>query len=438
VKFSYRIWLLLGILYTLYILYSTLVPFNFTGELLQKNLGNVEWLNRSGNSLFTARNFDVIANVLFFIPLGIIIYNIRYAFSKKRNAFINLGLSLGIGLLLSFTIEVIQLFLQERTTSLIDIIMNAMGCFLGAMIAWLFTKFFSYSNRQKIAQWFNRLPAVVYLIPLLLISIFVNESSYQSLLNSENIENIYFSWIYNIEPSWIWHFLYVYIITGALVSNTLKKYQPLLPAVVHYVYSFFLSIILLGIIEIIKISGDISSIAQENYIAAMTGILLGIVFHRIISKDVINDHNLHKNTVKLLLFGFLFLLGLLILYKSLYPFNFNFSREYLQKKVFYTLFSIHSFVPFSGFVDLLVYTIQNILLFIPLGIILNEIERHFDRSINICIFIITSVMLITAAIILKVINDNQNPLLLEVPINVLGIFSGYFLWYGFRKEKKES
>jgi glycopeptide antibiotics resistance protein len=420
----------------LYILYSTLVPFNFSIEILQNNLGNIEWFSRGGKSLFTTTSFDVIANILFFIPLGIIILNTRYAFGKNSQILFNMGLAIGVGLLLSFTIEMTQLFLRERSTSLIDIIMNTTGCFLGALTAWIFTQLLNYSNRQKIVRWVQKLPPAVYLLPFLFISFIINDKTIESLLTSENIKNIYFSWEYIIKPTWIWLFLYVYIATGVLVSYSLKKYQQTSPKYLFYFFGFFLSIILLGTIEIIKTSGQIFSIPPENIAASIIGILLGISFYEIISQKNIDNRKLKKRIF--VLTGFIFLLGLLILYKSLFPFKFNFSGDYLQKKLVYSLLSTHSFVPFSGFVDLCVYTIQNILLYVPLGIILNEIERDFNKKSNIGVIIIPSVILITASFILKVINDNQTPLLLEVPINVLGVFSGYFLWYGFRKEKQES
>jgi Sec-independent protein secretion pathway component TatC len=192
---------------------------------------------------------------------------------------------------------------------------------------------------------------------------------------------------------------------------------------------------LIGIIEFIKASGPLSSIPQEHILAAITGVFLGIVFYEIISRTNLDDQKIKKIKRILVLSGILFLLGSLILYKSLYPLNLNFSSDYLHKKVLYTLSSTYSFVPFSGFVDLFVYSILNILLFIPLGIVLNETERHIDRKNNIFLLVVPSVLLITSSFILKLINNDQIPLLLEVPIYVLGVFSGYFIWYGFRKEE---
>jgi len=64
-KFSSRTWLLLGILYTGYIVYGTLLPFNFSFsfELIQSNLGNIEWIEEYGQSFFSTKNIDAIVNI---------------------------------------------------------------------------------------------------------------------------------------------------------------------------------------------------------------------------------------------------------------------------------------------------------------------------------------------------------------------------------------
>jgi hypothetical protein len=137
-----------------------------------------------------------------------------------------------------------------------------------------------------------------------------------------------------------------------------------------------------------------------------------------------------------ILSGLLLFFGSLILYKSAYPLKFNVSQDYILNKSVFSLLSTYSFVPFSGFLKLFVYTIQNILLFIPIGIILSEFERYIDFKKNIYILVILSTVIIITSFIIKIMNEYQIPFLFEVPTNVFGIFLGYFIWYGFRRGNK--
>jgi glycopeptide antibiotics resistance protein len=43
---------------------------------------------------------------------------------------------LGVGLLLSFSIELLQLTIPSRATDIDDVILNTLGTMLGALVAW--------------------------------------------------------------------------------------------------------------------------------------------------------------------------------------------------------------------------------------------------------------------------------------------------------------
>ena len=66
---------------------------------------------------------NIIANVLLFLPVGFL-YRLS---TGKRNAFL-------FGALLSFTIEIVQFFIPARTPSVPDILANAAGAWLGAVV----------------------------------------------------------------------------------------------------------------------------------------------------------------------------------------------------------------------------------------------------------------------------------------------------------------
>jgi glycopeptide antibiotics resistance protein len=77
---------------------------------------------------------DVVANILFFMPLGV-----AFAFTGPGTRLadpVRVGLGAGlIGGALSLGVEVLQLFTRDRTTSLGDLVFNAGGCAVAAGVA---------------------------------------------------------------------------------------------------------------------------------------------------------------------------------------------------------------------------------------------------------------------------------------------------------------
>ena len=434
-KFSSRTWLLLGILYIGYIVYGTLLPFNFSFsfEVIQSNLGNIEWIEEYRQSFFSTKNIDAIANILFFVPLGIIIYNVRYALGHRRKYIFDIGLAALSGLFLSLIIELMQLLIEERTTSLIDILMNTLGCFSGAILSFIFSQFLTLSTRHKIASFFRNLPNIVLLIPFLLINFLLSENISLKFLKSEKIETFNFNWEYIISPLWIWLILYAYIPIGILVVRMIRNRVKNLPLAVIHLLSLFIALIIIGTIEFIKHDGNTSSIALVNIIFGVFGILIGIAFSEILRLDRLNMNNTDRRRTTIILTGIFIFLGSIILYKFAYPFTFNLSKSYIFDKVLFSLLSMYSFIPFSGFQKLFIYSLQNILLFVPVGIIISELELYLDTKKKMLILVTSSILLILISFTIQILNLNQTPFVYEVPTNVLGIFIGYFIWYGFRR-----
>ena len=137
----------------------TLNPFEFSKFHLGMFLSRKDTLF----GLFNIQSIDPLNNVLFFIPWGLILARIFPEFSKKH-----MIIATGLGLLLSLSIEISQLFL-ERSTSVIDLITNSGGTALGY---WLGTVWFpSQSFYHKLIIFFRnlfvrRLLFVLYLLAL--------------------------------------------------------------------------------------------------------------------------------------------------------------------------------------------------------------------------------------------------------------------------------
>lgn len=81
---------------------------------------------------------DALINILGFIPLGALVF-LRTVFSGRstHRAFCA---SVFVGLMISFLIEVAQIYLPLRSSSLIDLFNNTVGSFIGAYIFWVCTR----------------------------------------------------------------------------------------------------------------------------------------------------------------------------------------------------------------------------------------------------------------------------------------------------------
>ncbi len=115
----------------LFILYGTLIPFHFTSH-------SQYWISK-WQDLFSysylqllLQDFsipDLFQNILFFIPFG---FSLLWLQGKTTACWLRMSLFLGFGL--SLTVEFLQAFTLDRTSSLLDLAMNTTGSFCGALL----------------------------------------------------------------------------------------------------------------------------------------------------------------------------------------------------------------------------------------------------------------------------------------------------------------
>ncbi len=162
----------------------TLLPFQFT------------WPSHL-RVMWTGDAMDVVANVLLFVPLGLL-YRIATHLST-RHAVMR---ALAAGLLVSMGIEALQLFEAERYTSVLDVATNGLGAIAGAVI------FDRLAQRRSLdARWIGRLflelplMGLIYLtVPLLWLSALVA----------------------TVTPDWAWIALPLAAFGGMLLGGTLR------------------------------------------------------------------------------------------------------------------------------------------------------------------------------------------------------------------------
>lgn len=79
--------------------------------------------------------FDLAINFIAYLPFGLLLYAYLAPFSSRGQA---IATSIGAGMLLSLTMEILQGFLIDRIASNLDFFCNSSGCASGALLsAWL-------------------------------------------------------------------------------------------------------------------------------------------------------------------------------------------------------------------------------------------------------------------------------------------------------------
>jgi VanZ family protein len=119
------------VLWFLFIVYATMLPFDFSAsdEMIRSRLVRVWARPLSGGSWL-----DVWGNVLLFVPWGFLL---AMWMARHRTGFIStVALVMCSGAFLSGTVELVQLFAPQRQSSFIDLVTNTFGATVGAVLGW--------------------------------------------------------------------------------------------------------------------------------------------------------------------------------------------------------------------------------------------------------------------------------------------------------------
>jgi VanZ family protein len=137
-----RTWLAIG--YTLFIVYGSLSPFSgWRGQ----GLDFIEVLSAPFQLTYTG--FDAVINLLAYLPFGLLV---GLTLRARFGALVSVILGLCAGVLLSASMEYLQMYLPSRTSSNLDLLNNSAGALIGALLAvsmasW--TWFFSRLTRWR-------------------------------------------------------------------------------------------------------------------------------------------------------------------------------------------------------------------------------------------------------------------------------------------------
>ncbi len=124
----------LWLLFTLFIFYGALIPFDFVfdNDLIADKIRNFNWVPfvRADGSRHSIP--DMVQNVLFFMPFGFL-----GVLSFARNKFFAVFLVTFFGFIISLNIEILQLLTENRNTTVTDLVCNTIGGAIGAVVAFI-------------------------------------------------------------------------------------------------------------------------------------------------------------------------------------------------------------------------------------------------------------------------------------------------------------
>jgi glycopeptide antibiotics resistance protein len=141
--------LVLLLLWGLFIVYATMLPFDFSasGALIESRLRRLwERPLRGGGGSWA----DVVSNVLLFVPWGLLLAVWLAGCGRRYPAVVTLALLSGA--LLSGTVELVQLFAPGRYISVVDLVTNTFGSTVGGLIGWALARWIWPSASVRIRQ----------------------------------------------------------------------------------------------------------------------------------------------------------------------------------------------------------------------------------------------------------------------------------------------
>lgn len=147
--------------YIFLIIYASLYPFSGW-----KFIGGVPWSLFSFSLPRYWTWFDCLTNVIGYIPLGILLVTAIFPLLRGFKAFL---FAVGVSLILSVTMEVLQSYLSSRVPSNLDLLANVLGGSIGGVAGTFFSPHLFKENRAHyfIQRWLRTGSSRVLIIPIL-------------------------------------------------------------------------------------------------------------------------------------------------------------------------------------------------------------------------------------------------------------------------------
>ena len=381
-----------ALLYTLFVIYGSLVPLQFVhkefGEVLQ-SFSSIRYY-----SLGLASRADWVANILLFVPLSYAYLELvtRQARIQVIHAIIASVAILTVSALLSLSIEFVQIYFPQRTVSLNDVIGETMGAAIGLILWWLFAskwriwllRFCSnMSVASRIRQSLYGYLAALLFYNLLPLDLTLSPYALYDKWQAGNIRLVPLS-VFLGDTAEALYGLVTDVIIWLPIGALLVLDKPLRRLSVAQAL-----ILLAGVIEFLQLFVYSRVTDLTDVFTALLGGWLGAIFMRPyvnrygaknINSILIKQKPSSKLKYYLLLFFFAPMMLCILFW---YPFNFHFSVETFHARIG-KLFS----VPFMSYYFGTEYRAvteltRRVLFFLPLGVIGGFVMAHgsgFSRA----------------------------------------------------------
>ncbi|HID40189.1 MAG TPA: VanZ family protein [Calditrichaeota bacterium] len=429
-------WRTLLILYILFIIHGTSLPYDFTmdKDIILKNIHRL-FQFYGGDSLFYRQSSsDIIANIFFFIPFGFLLTIVYFKQSIKTKGLFLLKVGIA-GFILSAFVETVQLFTLIRNSSFSDLLTNTLGTLFGAVIG---TSFLKQGYREKTLRLIRYLlndPALFLLLSymggIILIGLLPFDFNISLISLSKKIQGLLKIEYRPISrPAALFNLIFLYGSGGYIFMRFAQlKWKNL-----NWKKAFILSVsagsaFCFGV-EILQIFVRSRYFNWTDVLVGTLGILYGALSYSLLHSQQLKER-LTENRHNFVIFTF-FVINyfLFLIYKYLFPFTLNSENIFVFNKVQFFLTNMFSYVPSQRISELMVILLKNIALFIPSGIILAEskfIDFNRDRFVS---FYIPLLFIVKS---LQIINLQQTLLLFDFLGILVGMIGGYFTWLNFRQ-----
>jgi len=417
-------------LYLLFLSYVTYKPFNFSfnTHIFQEQLGRFIETVLFFRKAVLGSVSDIIANIIVFIPLGILLY--WYKWEKKNFKYPVRITEIIIWIILTTSlIEFGQLLLITRHPSIIDIITNTLGGIAGFYISNHLIK-----NYNDFVRSINLLIQKKWDVKLLILLIFLMFSyawfpfsfganlwqlKYHLILlisSSTDIQNLF-----NAVPYMVLYF-YLQVLTMEIV----EKYSNINKAVLKISLSLFI----VSVVSFLQFLGQsfvtVRTYNIDDLFMMFIGITFGIIFsyNLYIKGQLVFDKNNSYLLIILkvtLLLNFIFIIG-----ASLFPLNWNLEYQYIYSKLMTAL------VPFNNFADssklhMLIDLAKDIFKFVPVTIIISAIYNLKGKRIPFRVYTYLF-FAVTALEVLQIFHKNFNPDISDIFLGVFSLYLGRKIW----------
>lgn len=281
---------LLAILFAVFILYATSIPFDLTTDpqVISKSTATIRWIPFHRAAGVRESIPDVASNILLFIPLGILLTYAGLRAKRPVSKWLVLSIAILASAALSAAVETLQLLSPTRISSITDLMTNTIGAVCGSIISLVFFRWArepltACSRRSAIRS--PELILLVAYIALMLISavapfdISLDVGSIKQGLKSARLDPLTdpTPW-FKMLGTFIWFAGLCYLLCHVLVAYVRRLRKPS-----GIMLSLFISLLLACGLELAQIFISSRMMTTRDILAGFAGALYGCVLFSLLN-----------------------------------------------------------------------------------------------------------------------------------------------------------